>query len=265
MTQGAESKRLLNRRGWRVLRRSAATIADHPRTSLIVGVVSLFATLAGLALALWGSGTSTTPTSASDPATLDRQSSETPTPFLSSDASCDDFQNTAARIGGRLLLVDSPGRIGGGSGNVRSRVLPNGTFLPLTKVSVGNEVEVKTLLHNGNYTSADGVSVSALITADRGDCWRIVVMARVQSSPGDEPRLGPALILLRDGGPAALEYASGSTKLLDERSHIITADLPDGVTQGGISLPYAVPGGTAYFLSFRAGVKPSQRQSGQPS
>jgi hypothetical protein len=225
----------------------------------------LLATLAGLALALRGSGTSTSATSASDPAIRDHQSAEAPTPFLSSDASCDDFQKIAADVGGRRLLVDSPGRIGGGSGNVRARVLPNGTFLPLTKVSVGNEVEVKTLLHNGNYTAADGVSVSASITVARGDCWRIVVKAKVQSSPGDEPRLGPAIVLLKDGGPAALEYVSGSTKLLDERSHVITEDLPDGVTRGGISLPYAVPGGTAYFLSFRARVKGIQRHSGQPS
>jgi hypothetical protein len=155
--------------------------------------------------------------------------------------------------------------IGGGSGDVRSRVLPNGTFLPMIKVPIGSEIEVKTLLHNGAYSAADGVSVSASVVAYHGACWRIVVTARAQSSPGDEPSLGPTLILLRDGGPATLEYVPGSTKLWDERSKIITADLPDGVTQGGISLPYAVPGGTAYFLSFQVRIEANQRQAGEPS
>jgi len=155
-------------------------------------------------------------------------------------------------------MVDSPGIIEGGSGNLRARVLPDGDFQSLLDVSLGNEVEVKALLHNGNYSAADGLSASASIAGDRGVCWRLMLTVKVPSAPGEEPRLGPALIFLRHAGPATLEYVPGSTELLDEQSHVITADLPDGVARGGIALPYDVPGGTAYFLSFRIQVKPGR-------
>jgi hypothetical protein len=201
----------------------------------------------------------------SESTTDELQPSQAPDPLLSSDASCADFQNTAAAMEGTQLLVDSPGTIGRGSGNLKARILPDGEFLQLLEVSLGSEVEVKTLLHNGNFTAADGVSVSASIAGDHGVCWRMMVTARVPSAPDEEPRLGPALILLRQGGPAALEYVPGSTRLLDERSHVITADLPDGVMQRGVSLPYAVPGGTAYFLSFRVRVKAEQSLEAESS
>lgn len=247
------------------MRRGLAKIADHPRTSLIVGLIALVATLAGLALTLFPPGSATDETSASKSTTAELQPLEAPNPLLSSDASCADFQNTTASVEGTQLLVDSPGRIGSGSGNLKARILPDGEFMQLLEVSLGSEVEVKTLLHNGNYTAADGVSVSASITSDRGMCWRMMVTARVPSAPDEEPRLGPALILLRQGGPAALEYVPGSTKLLDERSHVLTANLPDGVTQRGVALPYAVPGGTAYFLSFRVRVKAEQSLKAESS
>jgi hypothetical protein len=199
----------------------------------------------------------------SESRTDELQPSQAPNPLLSEDASCADFQNTATPVEGTQLLVDSPGRIGGGSGKLKARLLPDGEFVQLLKVSLGSEVEVKALLHNSNFTAADGVSVSASIVGDSGVCWRMMVTARVP--PDGEPRLGPALILLRQGGPAALEYVPGSTRLLDERSHVITADLPDGVTQRGVELPYAVPGGTAYFLSFRVRLKAEQRPEAKPS
>lgn len=201
----------------------------------------------------------------SESTTDELQPSQAPSPMLSSDASCADFQNTAAPVEGAQLLVDSPGTIGSGSGNLKARILPDGEFLQLLKVPLGSEVEVKALLHNGNYTAADRVSVSASIAGDSGVCWRMMVTARVPSAPDEEPRLGPALILLRQGGLAALEYVPGSTRLLDERSHVISADLPDGVTQRGVALPYAVPGGTAYFLGFRVRVKTEQSSEAEPS
>lgn len=136
------------------------------------------------------------------------------------------------------------------------RLLPNGGFLPLISVSVGTEVEVSARLHNPDYSSAEGVSISASVSGDREACWRIVATASVKSFPVAHPQLGPALIRLQGRSRATLEYVRGSTTLLDEQGHTVVASLPDGVTTGGIALPYAVPGGTAYFLNFRVRVKP---------
>jgi hypothetical protein len=122
------------------MRRGLAKIADHPRTSLIVGLIGLLATVAGLALALFPSGSSTGVTSASESTSPNSQ--QPLAPLLSSNASCSDFQDTSTSAHGTRLLVDSPGRIGGGSGNLKARLLPDGEFLPLLDVSLGSEVEV---------------------------------------------------------------------------------------------------------------------------
>jgi hypothetical protein len=181
--------------------------------------------------------------------------------LISSDATCAEFTNTAAGDNGRRVLVDSPGKIGGGANDVRSRALPGEEFSTVSRVVAGDEVEIKALLHNGNYTAAEGVSVAASISTYQGKCWRVTERVRVQSYPEDTPQLGPALILLKHGRQATLEYVPGSTQLVEEQGNPLATDLADGVTQGGIRLPYAVPGGTAYFLSFRVRV----RSSGGPA
>ena len=242
-----------------------AWITDLPKVGFIVGVISLILTAAGTAIAVsqLGGGSSATHTGGSSKpisTSGSRPSSdaEAPSPLISSDATCADFTSTAARSDGHRVLVDSPGEIDGGA-DVRSRVLPSEEFSAVSRVMAGDEVEIKSLLHNGNYTAADGVSVSASISTYQAKCWRVMERVRVQSFPGDTPRLGPALILLEHGGKATLEYVPGSTQLMDEQGNPLATDLSDGVTQGGIRLPYAVPGGTAYFLSFRVRVRSRER------
>lgn len=239
-----------------------AWITDLSKAGFIVGVVSLILTAAGIAITvsqLGGGSSVTDPGGSAKPISTDgsTQSSggEAPAPLISSDASCADFTTAAARGYGRRVLVDSPGKIGGGANDVRSRVLPGEEFSAVSRVVAGDEVEIKSLLHNRNYTAADGVSVSASISTYQGKCWRVMERVRVQSYPGDTPRLGPALILLAHGGQARLEYVPSSTLLMDEQGNPLTTDLADGLTQGGIRLPYAVPGGTAYFLGFRVRVR----------
>jgi hypothetical protein len=69
--------------------------------------------------------------------------------------------------------------------------------------SVGEEVELSVRLHNPSYSSAEGISVSLSISAERGVCWRILATAKVQSFPGeDHPRLGPTLIRIGAASPA---------------------------------------------------------------
>lgn len=243
-----------------------AWITDLSKAGFIIGVISLVLTAAGIVITVsqLGGGSSATDTGGSSKpistsGSTPSSGAEAPSPLISSHASCADFTTTAARSDGRRVLVDSPGEIGGGANDVRSRVLPGEEFSAVSRVMAGDEVEIKSLLHNGNYTAADGVSVSASISTYRGKCWRVMERVRVQSYPGDTPRLGPALILLEDRGEATLEYVPGSTQLMDEQGNPLTTDLSDGVTQGGIRLPYAVPGGTAYFLSFRVRVRSRER------
>jgi hypothetical protein len=245
---------------------SFAWITDLSKAGFIVGVISLVLTAAGtmIAVSQLGGGSSATDTGGSSKpistsGSTQSSGAEAPSPLISSEASCADFTTTAAHRDGRRILVDSPGEIGGGANDVRSRVLPGEEFSAVSRVVAGDEVEIKSLLHNRNYTAADGVSVSVSISTYQGRCWRVMERVRVQSYPGDTPRLGPALILLEHRGEATLEYVPGSTQLMDEHGNPLTTDLSDGVTQGGIRLPYAVPGGTAYFLSFRVRIRSRER------
>lgn len=263
MTQGRNSGHQSTHRRWKVMRGGLGKIVDHPRTSLAIGVLGVAATIATFILSEAGSSTKH-PKDTMSTSSAHRQSSEAPEPGLSSDASCRDFRETASRGQAKQLPIDSPGQIDGGDG-LRARILPNGSFRSLINVSVGSEVEVSALLHNSAYSSADDVSVSASISAEGEGCWRIIVTASGPSFPGDHPQLGPSLIRLKHASPAALEYVMGSTSLLDERRRILSTDLRDGVTRGGISLPYAVPGGSAYFLDFRVRIKGRRRQITQSS
>jgi hypothetical protein len=162
------------------------------------------------------------------------------------------------------LFIDSPGQIDGGSG-LRVRILPNGEFRQFITASTEDEVEVAVLLHNSAYSSADGVSVFVALASYREACWRIIATASAKTYPDYHARLGPALILLKHAGPASLEYTKGSTELFDEQGRTLATDLRDGVVEGGISIPYAVPGGTAYFLKFRARIMAHPAQTVLPS
>lgn len=107
--------------------------------------------------------------------------------------------------------MDSPGQIGGNGDSLSARVLPKGRFHHLIRTSVGEEVELSARLHNPSYSSAEGISVSLSISAERGICWRILATAKVQSFPGeDHPRLGPTLIRIGRGESGRLEYVKGS-------------------------------------------------------
>lgn len=253
MAQGRNPGHPPKRPGWQMVRRGFAKALDHPRTSLAVGVVGVLATVA---VALFHPGSSRGPSSPSGVDTPSRQGSYTPSPYLSPDASCSAFRRTRVRAGVRRVLVDSPGQI---TGLFSARRLPDGKFVPLVNVSVGDEVEVSARLHNPSYSSAEGVSVSASISADHGACWLITATAHVRSLPSDHPPFGPTLIRLDGGGPAELAYLAGSTSLLDQEGHALATGLADPTAKGGLLIPYAVPGGTAYFLNFRLRVEPARR------
>lgn len=231
---------------------------------LIALVVGLHALRSGSSTGsqIGGDSKATSPPTSHKPSEVQATGPEPP--GLSSNASCSDFTNATLHGRGHQVLVDSPGEIDGGSG-MRARVLPGGSFLQVIKVVAGDEVEISALLHNGNFSAADGISVSASISPDHGRCWRLDEAVRVQTSPGGEARLGPALILLENGGPATLRYVQGSTKLEDHEGRTLAVGLPDGMTRGWISLPYSVPGGTAYFLSFRVRVQMRRRHLSRSS
>lgn len=235
-------------------------LRDISKANLIVGLLGLVLAAAALVIPLAQSGgdpsTPADGTTKSIPATGSAHSPEAkaPSPLLSGDASCKEFRDAAALGSGTRLPIDSPGQIGGGPA-VRVRVLPDGRFVEVARASPGDELEVSAQLFNGDYSAADGVSVSASISSERGRCWRIIEGARAESFPGAHPRLGPVLILLKGGRSAKLGYVSGSTRLVDERGRTLDAELPDGLIHGWLRLPYAVPGGTSYFLSFRVRVR----------
>jgi hypothetical protein len=254
-----------NRRVWRAIRQALRKILDHPRTSLAVGLLGLVATVATFVL----SDGDPSPdglrnaTSESKQTSPGGQPSEMPQPLLGSDASCNEFRKTAARTRGRQLFVDSPGQIGAGPG-LEARILPNGKFRDLLNAPAGSEVEVSARLHNSAYSAAEVVSIAASISARHQRCWRIVVTVTVLAFPKDHAQVGPALILLKSPGSATLEYVKGSAKLLDEKGHALAEGLSDRVIRDGIALPYAVPGGTSYYLNFRVRIK-GGRHKGRPA
>jgi len=263
MTQGRDWEDPPDRRRWQTLRRGLGTLADHPRTALAIGILSVAATLITYALSSGGgSGQETTSPGLAPNSSGSSNPSYTPDPYLSTDASCADFSASALRSTGKRVLVDSPGQIGGNGDSLSARVLPNGRFHHLIRTSVGGEVELSARLHNPSYSSAEGISVSLSISAERGVCWRIIATAKVRSFPGeDHPRLGPTLIRIGRGQSGRLEYVKGSARLLDEKGHSLAAGLADDLIKGGLSIPYAVPGGTAYFLNWRFRVRSDRNRS----
>ncbi len=228
---------------------------------MAIGILSVAATLITYALSSGGgSGQETTSPGLAPNNSSGSSSSYTPNPYLSTDASCADFSASALRSPGKRVLVDSPGQIGGNGDSLSARVLPNGRFHHLIRTSLGEEVELSARLHNPSYSSAEGISVSLSISAERGVCWRIIATAKVRSFPGeDHPRLGPTLIRIGRGQSGRLEYVKGSARLLDEKGQTLAAGLADDLTKGGLSIPYAVPGGTVYFLNWRFRVKPARK------
>jgi len=259
MTQRRDPGDRPDRRRWQALRRGLEALADHPRTALAIGILSVAATLITYALSSGGGSRQEATSPGSAPRSSSSSPSYTPDPYLSADASCADFSTSALRNSGRQVFVDSPGQIGGGGGSLSARILPNGRFHQLIRISVGEEVELSARLHNPSYSSAEGISVSLSISAERGICWRILAIANVQSFPGeDHPQLGPALIRIGRGESGRLEYVRSSARLLDEKGHTLAAGLADDLLKGGLSIPYAVPGGTAYFLNWRFRVKPAR-------
>lgn len=262
MTQRRDSRDPPDRRRWQALRRGLGTLADHPRTALAIGILSVAATLITYALSSGGGSGQGTTSPGSAPKSSGDSPSYTPDPYLSTDASCDDFSASALRSPASRVLVDSPGQIAGGGGSLSARTLPNGRFHQLILTSLNEEVELSARLDNPSYSSAEGISVSLSISEERGVCWRIIATAKVRSFPGkDNPRLGPTLIRLERGESGRLEYVKSSARLLDEEGHTLAAGLSDGLTKGGLSIPYAVPGGTEYFLNWRFRVKAARIES----
>jgi hypothetical protein len=260
VTKGKSSKQRLRSHRWEVASRVVGKVVDHPRTSLAVGVLGLIAAFLPFALPQGEPSTNERKAPASSGVAVPAEdSSGTADPFLSGDASCQEFRKTVVGgVGERRLFVDSPGQI---AGELKVRVVPDGRFHGLIHVPVGSEVEVSALLHNPAYSAAEGISVSASIAADRGTCWRIIAHARTRSLPGVRALLGPSLILLKGGASATLEYVEGSTKLFDEQGRTLAEGLSDDVTTDHILLPYSVPGGTAYYLNFRMRVKARRHNS----
>ena len=262
MTQGRDSGDPPDRSRWQAVRRGFGTLADHPRTALAIGILSIAATLITYALSSGGGSGQGTTSPGSSPKSSGGSPSYTPNPYLSTNASCVDFSASGLLSPDRRMFVDSPGQIGGGGGSLSARILPSGKFHQLIRTSVGEEVELSARLHNPSYSSAEGISVSLSISAERGICWRIIATAKVQSFPGeDNPRLGPTLILIGRDESGRLEYVKNSARLLDEEGHTLAAGLADDLTKGGLSIPYAVPGGTAYFLNWRFRVKPGRSRT----
>jgi hypothetical protein len=256
MNRGRNSDHPPRQRRLLVLRRTLSKIVDHPRTSVALGVLGLAATVATFILSEAGPSTLNRRNVSSAPAvTNPREASQGEPPSPELQPSCDDFRQAATQTRGGQLSIDSPGQIDGGSGNVRARVLPDGAFREILRASIGDEIEVATLLHNSAFTSAEVSSISASISAERRGCWSIVVTPSVPSSPNEQPVLGPALIRLTHVAPSTLEYVDGSTGLFDEKGHALATELADGVTAKGISLPYGVSGGASDFLKFRLRIR----------
>jgi hypothetical protein len=148
---------------------------------------------------------------------------------------------------------------------VELRLIPAGRYAEVVRAAPGDVIKASTMLADVAYGSVSDVSVKADISADRGRCWRIALAVREPTSPARATELGPAILLLKHGGPARLEYVPGTTELTDDQGRVLGGGLPDGVAHHWIPLPYVVPGGTIYYLAFDVRIGHTQRRLSQPS
>jgi hypothetical protein len=259
----AESKttRVRHHRSW---------FGDLTKASFVVQVFAAVVAVIGVAaaiaipLALNSGSTAGSPTTASAGGSTTPSEQPAPKRYVSPNASCEEYVDTAARDGGRRLFVGSPGQLAGGPA-VELRLLPSGRYSRVVRAVPGDVFSVSTQLGNVEYGSLSRVSVEASVSADRGRCWRIVMAAREPSDAGTEVEWQPVLILLQHGAPTNLEYIPGSTVLEEESGRAIGGGLPDGVVGNWIQLPYEIPGGTIYYLNFEVRIGRSQSHLGRTS
>lgn len=239
---------------WGVIGRGVAKILDHPRTALAVGLVGVVATVATFEVSQGGSSAPARTTSTGG--AVFTIGSKPPPLNLNEGPSCSDLEQAAQSNGGRTMFVDSPGEIGGGAAALEGVLLPNGRYGEIVEAKPSSEVEMSARLHNGDYSSAEEVTLAVHVSSYHGTCWRLIGVVNSRTN-GLPEKLGPTLIRL-NGGKGDLEYVTGSTTLLDHKGEALVSRLADSVISGGIALPLGIPGGTTEYVNFRVRLQASR-------
>jgi hypothetical protein len=233
---------------------AVAKVIDHPRTALAVGIVGVALTLATFELS---KRTTSTPhhRSTGTVGTL-ALGHKLPPLDLNRGPSCRDLeQPAAAPSAGRTSFADSPGNVDGGQPGLEGVLLPNGKYGTVVEAQPGSEIEASAKLHNSAYSSASEVTLTVHVSSYHGTCWRLVGVANSQTN-ASAVSLGPFLIRLIGASGATLEYIRGSTTLFRGDGHVLIPRLADNVTNGGVTLPVDIPGGTTYFVNFHLRIRP---------
>ena len=170
-------------------------------------------------------------------------------PLLNSHATCASVRG--ARDDGRrpyTVFVDSPGQLASGGRSLVGRVIPSGKYTQVVRVNSGDQVKLSIGLHNTEYGSVDNVVLRARLAAYGKGCWRVTAASRSRTEDGGTATFGPVLIVWPAGQASGLEYVHRSTELLDENGGVL-GRLRDGLVAAGVPVPYAIPGGTTYFVN----------------
>ncbi len=137
------------------------------------------------------------------------------------------------------------------SGPLEARVLPSGRYSELVHAVDGDELEISVQLADPDYGSVQGVHLGVTLPQSDADCWRLTGRAYSRIDSFARASFGPLFVLIPAKEPAQLLYVHKSTALLAQGGKLI-GTLPDGVTQSGILIPYAIPPAAngPYYVNF---------------
>ncbi len=217
----------------------------RPKAWATVLVVAI--TVMGAAIGHWLSPDPQSRKLTTPPRTTSAAHSASP-PLLDRQATCASIQRSDYRgQHGNFGSVGSPGQIGGGDA-LAVRVLPDGHYSQVARVATDSKIEFSVELQNTQYGAVTGMSVEVRVTASSKTCVEFTASSHSRTHPGGDAALG-RIFVVGARRPIKLQYLADSAELLNSNGKTL-AHLPGGVLTSGVQLPYAIPAGPGYFVSF---------------
>ena len=158
-------------------------------------------------------------------------------------------------MGSLLLLIVSPagafsiGQIEAGNIYRISNLTQNVGYANPASANACDEVEYSAELHNPDYATLNNVEVTVTLPSVAGTTNTSTLTTYAANG---SPTTTTASATLNISSSQTVSYESGTTQLLNSTGGVL-ANLPDGITQGGINIG-SLPGSTTVFVNFKAKV-----------
>lgn len=165
------------------------------------------------------------------------------------------FVSTLVMLGLSVLLITAPagafsiGQIEAGNIYQIANLTQNVGFANPASANACDELEYSAELHNPDYATLNNVEVTVTLPSGAGTTNTSNLTTYAANG---SPTTTTASATLNISSSQTVSYENGTTQLLNSTGGVI-ANLPDGITQGGINIGN-LPGSTTVFVNFKAKV-----------